>query len=140
MNDIFKEYGKEIYFSDEMRRTYAEKMIEDEFTWRKWIRNEGIIFTHIGFPPTALIDRYHFDCYVTEGQDFFDYEPFESSTLTDKDAFKVLMVLENYITEKFTSWLLLELRERFNISCEFEDNGETWPPIPSELISKYCSA
>lgn len=110
---------------------------QDEQRWQKWIASEGKIFLEIGFPPTALLDKRHFDAYVGSGSDLYDYEQFELSSLTNEDALKVLVAAEQYITEPFESWLIRELREKFHLPFEY---GEPIPPIPQNLIDEIINA
>jgi hypothetical protein len=139
MSDIFQKYSGSINFSDELHLKHSEEMIVQELEWQKWLASKGAIFKEIEFPPTALIDRFHFSSYICDGLDFFPYEPFEIENLTNKEALKVLLALEDYVTQPLMSWILLDLRKRFNLSCDFEDDGETWPVIPPHLITEILS-
>jgi hypothetical protein len=136
MDDFFKQFCNPIYFSDELHRKYAEEKIESEIKWRKWISTTGKIFKEIKFPPTALIDRFHFSSYVYGCTDFFNYEPFDLNDLSDIEALQVLLALETYIELPFECWIIMDLRERFNIPCEEDDSSETFPHIPQNLIDR----
>jgi hypothetical protein len=124
-----KDFKKKFY-------DHKAQIAQSEIEWKKWLEDEGHIFREIPFPPTALIDRFHFDSYIGDGIDFFEYEPFSLDDLTDKEALQVLLAVENRVCEKLMSWIIIDLRKRFGLPCEFENDGVTWSPIPKSLIDK----
>jgi hypothetical protein len=113
---------------NEPYKNWQKIRYEDEEKWRNWIATEGNIFLRIGFPPTALLDRHHFNAYIGSGSDLYDYEPFELDNLTNKEAWDVLVAVSTYVVEPFMSWVVRELYERFHLPFEY---GENLPPIPS---------
>jgi len=135
MDSFFEQFNSPIYLSDALHRNHAERRIEKESYWRKWLQTGGKIFTQIKFPPTAMMDADHFGAYLYGCADAYgNYEHFDLDDLTDAEAIQVLIATESYIDAPLECWVIMELRERFGLPCDFEDDGETWPPIPQQLI------